>query len=394
LIFSGGAMHRHSRNPWLSHKQQARFLEMSREAGFDLYGFTSANISEADRQNLTEFAQKNQSNDLHWFNRYLNLRTHPSDILPGALSVLMLGTIYRHPDMDAALENAKARISRYAAGKDYHLVLRKKAAKLADAFFLEHSSQLPDLKYRVTTDSAPVPEKILARNAGLGWQGKNTNLIHPEKGSYFFLTAVFFNADLEIPALHEPVEEKQQNEYGVHRTHRANRAKGAHGPNKSYGEYRPSVEGSSDESNTGASETDSLFRPANVDRCGSCRQCLDACPTGALEPYRIEANRCLSYWTIEAREDMPPEIAQNTKHWVFGCDICQEVCPYNRGPKGRRQVTSEPDFFPRAAIKNWIQNPEDPAHSTVWEALSISSAVKRPGQERFRRNWQSGSKPD
>lgn len=339
-------MHQNSRNPVLTESQQARFLEMSREAGFDLYGFTYASISESDRTNLSAFARDNEANDLHWFNRHLNLRTHPSDILPGAISVLMLGVIYRHPEMDSAVEQARAKISRYAAGKDYHLVLRKKAARLADHFFEENKEVLPGLKYRITTDSAPVPEKILARNAGLGWQGKNTNLIHPEKGSYFFLTAVFLNAELEGAKGESPLDSAGNLE-----------------------------------------ESGDLFRPANFDRCGSCRQCLDACPTGALEPYRIQADRCLSYWTIEAREDMPPEIAQNTKGWVFGCDICQEVCPYNRGAKGRKQITNEKDFFPRARLLGWLKKPENPAEEELWQSLSVSSPLKRPGQERFRKSW-------
>ncbi|MEQ8351069.1 MAG: DUF1730 domain-containing protein [Leptospiraceae bacterium] len=350
-------MHHTSRNPVLSESQQARFLQLSQEAGFDLFGFTYATIDEKDRANLSGFAAENQKNDLHWFNAHLGLRLHPSDILPGAISVLVLGSIYRHPAMDSAMQDAKAKISRYAAGKDYHLVLRKKAARLADRFFKEHKQQVPELKYRVTTDSAPVPEKILARNAGLGWQGKNTNLIHPEKGSYFFLTAVFLNADLE--------------------------------PSDSTGT------GVSKLSNAKAWETseDSLFRPANFDRCGSCRQCLDACPTGALQPYKIQADLCLSYWTIEAKTEMPEEIASKVSGWVFGCDICQEVCPYNRGAKGKRQLTTESAFFPRASVVEWMQNPLEPVDS-VWESLSVSSPLKRPGQQRFRKNWEAASGQD
>ena len=323
--------HQVARNPVLRAHHQARLQELSSEAGFSISGFTEAIITDQDKANVQSFALENSQNDLHWFNSHLQLRMHPSDILPGALSVLMLATIYRHPAMDAALENAKARLSRYAAGKDYHQVLRKKAARLADQFFDEFSSDLPDLSYRVTTDSAPVPEKILARMAGLGWQGKNTNLIHPELGSYFFLTGVFFNAELE----------------------------------------RAEEEG------------DSLFRPANFDRCGSCRQCIDACPTGALEPYRIQADRCLSYWTIEAKEDMPSEIAENAKSWVFGCDICQEVCPYNRGAKGKRQVTEEASFEPREALMEWMQTGDAESLSRNWDTLATSSPLKRAGLARL-----------
>lgn len=346
-------MHDHSRNPYLTKEHQARFLEMAGEAGFDLSGFAPASVSDEDRSNIEEFAQQNQSNDIHWFNHHLNLRTHPSDILPGALSVLMLGTIYRHPDMDEALQDATAKISRYAAGKDYHLVLRKKAARMADQFYETHRDELAWLKYRVTCDSAPVPEKLLARNAGLGWQGKNTNLIHPEMGSYFFLTGIFLNADLE-------------------------------------GGWPDSFHGNQ----SAKDEELSLFRAANVDRCGSCRQCLDACPTGALEPYRIQADLCLSYWTIESRSDMPEAIASNAEGWVFGCDICQEVCPYNRGAKGRRQITKEKSFEPRPAVLEWLRNSGDPANGDpaakdTWAELSVSSPLKRAGLDRFRASWKN-----
>jgi epoxyqueuosine reductase len=318
---------------------QTRFLEQARKAGFELAGFTRARVPEKDRLNLQAFAQTNESNDLSWFASHLHLRLNPSEILPGAISVLMLGTVYRHTDADNALENATARISRYAMGKDYHLVLRKKAARLADEFYAENSEQLSHLRYRVTTDSAPVPEKVLAREAGLGWQGKNTNLIHPELGSYFFLTAIFLNAELEMPP------------------------------------ERP------------AETQDSLFRPANFDRCGSCRQCIDACPTGALEPYRIEAGLCLSYWTIEAKQDMPTDISRRAGGWVFGCDICQEVCPYNRGPGARRQVTAEPAFVPRPALLEWMRNPVRP-NEEAWRKLSVSSPLKRAGLDRFRSSME------
>ena len=141
--------HEVARNPVLRAHHQARLQELSREAGFSISGFTEAFISDEDKANMQSFASENSQNDLHWFNSHLQLRLHPSDILPGALSVLMLATIYRHPAMDAALENARVKLSRYAAGKDYHQVLRKKAARLADQFFDEFKSEIPELSYRV-----------------------------------------------------------------------------------------------------------------------------------------------------------------------------------------------------------------------------------------------------
>ncbi|MBU45538.1 MAG: hypothetical protein CMN76_20170 [Spirochaetaceae bacterium] len=405
-------MHQPSRNPCLSKSQQTRFLELCQEAGFDLYGFTLASISQEDRENLDRFARENASNDLHWFNQHVHLRTHPSDILPGAISVLMLGAIYRHPEMDEALANSRAKVSRYAAGKDYHLVLRKKAARLADRFFELHRKELPGLRYRVTTDSAPVPEKILARNAGLGWQGKNTNLIHPEMGSYFFLTGVFLNADLEGFAedllRHPSTFPSHSNSQGLPDLRSASpenfgdprKSSGdRYAANSNGGETARSAEqeglfGSEvpeipTDSESGAQYAEpSLFRAPNVDRCGSCRQCLDACPTGALEPYRIEASKCISYWTIEAKSAMPETVAANIQSWIFGCDICQEVCPYNRGAKGRRQVTKEESFEPRSFLMQWMASPTDPGESNTWSKLSVSSPLKRPGQDRFRESWK------
>ena len=400
-------MHESSRIVVLHLNHQARFLEMCRDAGFDLSGFTTVSLAQEDQERLEDFAKQNQKNDLHWFNHHLHLRTHPSDILPGALSVLMLGTIYRHPDMDAALGEARVRISRYAAGKDYHLVLRKKAARLGDAFANEYGHEIPGLQYRITTDSAPVPEKILARMAGLGWQGKNTNLIHPELGSYFFLTGIFFNAELEGYSGHSHYSGQSSPASMPGARSEKSNIQFANTPGEQAGSVAPSNRMESGESEvrsvaaqdsiSSLSESPateaSLFRAANVDRCGSCRQCLDACPTGALEPYRIEASKCLSYWTIEAKSDMPPDIAKHTKGWVFGCDICQEVCPYNKGAKGKRQITKEEAFVPRPGIMNWMKEADDPATNRIWDKLSVSSPLKRPGPERFRRSWQVATAP-
>jgi epoxyqueuosine reductase len=213
---------------------------------------------------------------------------------------------YKHPK-NKDLAPSSLNVAEYAWGKDYHRVIRKRLQKLLDLI----QQWCPTVEGRPLTDSAPALEKPLAQLAGLGWQGKNTLLIHPTLGSTFFLGELLLTLPLQSDA------------------------------------------------------------PFATDHCGSCTKCLDACPTQAFpQPGVLDSNRCISYWTIETEPEaiFPEDIADNLNGWVFGCDSCQQVCPFNQKKPGllsnssqRVPITPEPAFSPRP----WIQSPD----ATQWRAL-------------------------
>ncbi len=291
------------------------------DSGYDLVGFAGLTLAPADREHLERFVLSGAHADMDWFARTLQVRQDPARLFADARCALALGVYYRDETHEAALKTARVRISRYAVGRDYHRTLKQKGLRLLRRLQSELAEAAPGLDGRVTVDSAPAPEKILARMAGLGWQGKHTNLIHPELGSYFFLSILLLNVDL-------PPDQEAP------------------------------------------------------DQCRECRLCLDACPTNALAPYRIDAARCLSYQTIERREPMPADLAQHARGWIFGCDICQEVCPYNRNRKARTRFTREADFRARPAPLA-LQESAVPPDESAWEELTRGSALRRPGRRKL-----------
>jgi epoxyqueuosine reductase len=248
------------------------------EAGFDRAGV--AELGPLERgEALVRWLGRGDQAGVGYLARRLEARLDPSQIFPGARSVLCVALQY-HPLYDEDGERQPEprgdlwrRVARYARGKDYHDVmgerLRGLEARVREAF--------PGCEARRYVDTGPVLERELAARAGLGAVGKNTMLLHPEGGSWFLLGELFLSLELadRVPAT--PL----------------------------------------------------------ADLCGSCTLCLDACPTGALaEPYRLDSNLCISYWTIEHRGPLPPEARRMVGGWVFGCDVCQEVCPWNAEPAG------------------------------------------------------------
>ncbi len=214
--------------------------------------------------------------------RYLGDRAeayeHPRHVLGGVRSILMLAMNYRTVE-PALMRGAQGRVSRYAWGKDYHDLIRARLRRLAEL----HRRLTPGASVRGVVDTAPLLERDFAQLAGLGWIGKNTLLVNKQLGSWLFLAALLTSEELDHDA------------------------------------------------------------PSDVDYCGSCRACLDACPTGALVDARLlDARRCISYLTIELRDSVPPELRPLEQDWVFGCDVCQEVCPWNRGAP----TTSEESLYP------------------------------------------------
>lgn len=194
-----------------------------------------------------------------------------------------------YPSPDTQPIPDSPKVSRYAYGADYHKVLKRKLYQLFEWIQEEVGTEIQG---RVFVDSAPVMDKAWARKSGLGWIGKHTNLITPRRGSYFFIGEIILDLELE-----------------------------ADGPVKDY--------------------------------CGTCTRCIDACPTDALSPYQIDATKCISYLTIELREEMPEEFREKTEGWIYGCDICQEVCPWNRFSTPHQGGEFSPLFHVSLTADDW-----------------------------------------
>jgi epoxyqueuosine reductase len=284
-------------------------------------GFQSVGIAlPVEAPHLREYEawlQKGYAGTMFYLEDHLALKRHPEELLPGCRSVIAVTLNYNQEPP------ANPRIARYALGRDYHKVLRAKLRKLAHHLQEQH----PQATFRACVDSAPIFERDYARLAGLGFFGKNTMLIDPRRGSWFFIGLLL--TTLELPA-------------------------------------------------------DKPFDGG----CGTCTACIEACPTGALVfeegRWQLDARRCISYLTIEHRGPIDPGLEMGD--WVFGCDVCQEVCPFNQPRESqpdRAQSTNERDFQRR----EW-PHLQQLAQLTVgeWDELTQGSAVRRAGYEGLKRN--------
>ena len=256
--------------------------QWGRELGFQQVGITGVELPE-DEARLMRWLEQGRHGAMEYMERHGNRRARPHELVPGTLRVISVRMDYlptNAQDADEVLENAQlGYVSRYALGRDYHKVLRRRLARLAEKIQSHSDSQA----HRVFVDSGPVLEKAFARNAGLGWIGKHTNLINRRAGSYFFLGEIL--TDLPLP-----VDEPE------------------------------------------------------TDHCGTCRACIDVCPTQAIVgPYELDATRCISYLTIELRTAIPEQFRKALGNRIYGCDDCQLVCPWNKFTR----FTSEVDFVPR-----------------------------------------------
>ena len=254
----------------------------ARELGFADTGIAGTDLGE-DELHLKRWLEQEHHGDMAYMARHGDKRSRPAELEPGTVRVISVRMDYVPPGTRNAwhvLQDGEAGyVARYALGRDYHKLMRQRLQKLAERI---HQA-IGDFGYRAYVDSAPVLEKALARNAGLGWIGKHTVLINRKAGSYFFLGELY--TDLPLP----------------------------------------------------------LDAPASA-HCGSCRRCIDICPTQAIVgPYRLDARRCISYLTIELKGSIPLELRAPIGNRIFGCDDCQLICPWNKFA----QETDEPDFAPR-----------------------------------------------
>ena len=292
------------------------------EFGFQQVGITGIDLEE-DERHLLDWLNHGMHGEMAYMERHGKKRSRPDLLRPGTIRVISARMDYLPPktrSAEAVLgDGERAFISRYALGRDYHKVMRSRLKKLAQRI----EAAIGPFGYRVFTDSAPVLEKALARNAGLGWIGKHSNLLHPEAGSWFFIGEIY--TDLPLPM--------DQEFAGEH--------------------------------------------------CGACTACIDICPTRAIVgPYRVDARRCISYLTIEYRGVIPEEFRAAMGNRIYGCDDCQMVCPWNRFA----QYSSEPDYQPRHQLDEvglvecflWSES--------EFNDKTEGSAIRRIGYECWLRN--------
>ncbi|MEE4154889.1 MAG: tRNA epoxyqueuosine(34) reductase QueG, partial [Erythrobacter sp.] len=298
-----------------------RIEAQARALGFVACGFASAAEDPVRAERLEQWLGEGRHGSMEWMETRLDHRRSPQGLWPAARSVIALGMSYA-PALDPmalAAARERARISVYAQGRDYHDVVKKRLKALARWLVAEE----PGAEVKVFVDTAPVMEKPLGEAAGIGWQGKHTNLVSREHGSWLFLGAIYTTLDL-APA----------------QPHR--------------------------------------------DQCGSCRACLDACPTDAFPaPYVIDARRCISYLTIEHKEAVPEEFREALGNRIYGCDDCLAVCPWN---KFASEAHAAREFLPRAELTAPRLAELLALDDAGFRRLFSGSPIKRIGRDRFVRN--------
>ena len=292
------------------------------EIGFQQVGITGIDLAE-DEHHLLDWLDRGMHGEMAYMERHGSKRSRPERLRPGTLRVISARMDYlpakATPAQSVLDDKETAYVSRYALGRDYHKVMRSRLKNLARRV----EAAIGPFGYRVFTDTAPVLEKALARNAGLGWIGKHSNLLHTEAGSWFFIGEIY--TDLPLP-----VDEKFAGEH-----------------------------------------------------CGACQACIDVCPTRAIvAPYQVDARRCISYLTIEYRGVIPEEFRTAMGNRIYGCDDCQLVCPWNRFA----QNSTEPDYLPRhrldsvTLVECFLWSESD------FNDKTEGSAIRRIGYECWLRN--------
>ena len=291
-------------------KQEAKRL------GFDYCGISKAAFLEEEAPRLEKWLNKNMHGEMHYMENHFDKRLDPRRLVEGAKSVVSLLLNY-FPEQQQAGNDAP-RISKYAYGNDYHTVIKEKCKE----FIHTLKEKIGDVDGRCFVDSAPVLDKAWAKKSGLGWVGKNSNLITKESGSFFFIAELIIDVELEYD-----------------------------------GELK--------------------------DYCGTCTRCIDACPTDAItQPYVVDGSKCISYFTIELKENIPSEYKGKFNNWAFGCDICQDVCPWNRFS----QPHKEPLFDNDKGVLNWGKNEWEEITEEVFATVFNNSPLKRPKYKGLKRN--------
>lgn len=292
-----------------------KIKQISRELGFSFCGISKAEFLEEEAPRLEAWLNGGMHGRMAYMENHFDKRLDPRLLVPGAKSVVSLLFNYY---TDKKQEPGAPKVSKYAYGEDYHRVIKEKLK-----FFLSRiQGEIGEVSGRVFVDSAPVLDKAWAKKSGLGWVGKNANLINKGHGSFFFIAELIL--DLELTP---------------------------DGPVK--------------------------------DHCGTCTACLDACPTGAIiKPYVVDGSRCISYLTIELRDEIPLEFRGKTDEWAFGCDVCQDVCPWNRFATPHRETRFDAgDEFLGMKRKDWEEMTEE-----VFSERFKKSPLQRAGYKGLIKN--------
>jgi epoxyqueuosine reductase len=259
--------------------------------------------------------------DMKYLKDHLDLKKNLNQFLPQAKSVIVVALDYFNHPKPLPLTSMKA--ASYAKGEDYHYFFKQKLTEAANLL----KANYPDEEFKVSTDSQPILERDFAYQAGLGWFGKNTVLIHQKHGSYFLLGEIVTTLDLNASHYSTPMQ--------------------------NIGTSKLNKEGSLKLDNSQKTiNLEDLYHP---DRCGTCTKCIDACPTDALTPKKLDANKCISYWTIESKSIPPISLAQKFESWFFGCDICQDVCPWNIKLHGENQIQSKNETSRTQVLKEILE---------------------------------------
>jgi epoxyqueuosine reductase len=301
-----------------THSSTQFIKSLATELGFSYCGISKAEFLEDEAPRLEAWLKRQYQGKMSYLENHFYKRLDPTLLVPGAKSVISL--IYNYyPEKDLAKENPDTyKIAKYAYGEDYHTVIKDKLKILLQRI----RDEVGQVEGRAFVDSAPVHERAWAKKSGLGWIGKNSLLLNRSMGSFFFLAELILDLELEYD-----------------------------GPIKDY--------------------------------CGTCTACMDACPTQAIpEPYVVDGSKCISYFTIELKEEIPTSVKDKFENWIFGCDICQDVCPWNSFSKAHNEVR----FTPPGELENMTRQDWREITEAVFHRLFDKSAVQRTRYEGLKRN--------
>lgn len=287
------------------------------ELGFLGIAIAKAEHMDPEARRLEQWLNQGHHGEMSYLANHFNKRVDPTELVPGSKSVISL--MYNYFSENSQEDPDAPKIAMYAHGKDYHKVVKKKLITL----YKWINENYGEIDGRCFVDSAPVLERDWARRSGLGWVGKHSLLVHPQKGSYFFLCEIIIDLDL-------------------------------------------------------------IYDLPIRDHCGTCTRCIDACPTDAISPdgYLVDGSKCISYLTIELKNDIPETFSDQMQDWMFGCDICQQVCPWNRFS----QQHTEPKFEPHPDLLSMHRSEWEEITEEIFDEIFVGSAVKRTKFTGLKRN--------